>query len=152
MKSSSACIFFDGASEGNPGTSEARGLLISPERTTETFFSWGLGIMSNNQAESYSLLKACQLEKEVGFKSIQVVGDLELLIKRLNSDRLFNNLGLNLILQRTRNIMKEFEKVEFFHILRELNGRADSLANRGCLLAQGHLIVNGEISVFQSIP
>ena len=108
--------------------------------------------MSNNQAESYNLLKACQLAQEDGFKSIQVYGDSELLIKSLNSDGLFNNPNLNLILQIIRNVMKEFEKAEFFHILRELNGRADSLANRGYLLAQGHLDINGEFSVFQSIP
>ena len=129
MKSSSACIFFDGAFKGNPGISGVGGLLILPDSSSETSFSWGLGIMSNNQAESYSLLKACQLAKEAGFMSIQVFGDSELLIKRLNSDGLFNNPALNLILQRTRNIMKEFEKAEFFHIMRELNGRVDSLAN-----------------------
>ena len=37
--------------------------------------------MSNNQAESYSLLKACQLAQEAGFMPIQVYGDSELLIK-----------------------------------------------------------------------
>ena len=152
MKSSSTCIFFDGVSKGNPWISVAGGLLISSDRTTETCFSWGLGIMSNNQAKGYSLLKACQLGKEAGFMSIQVYGDSELLIKRLNSDGLFNNPALNLILQRTRNLMKEFENAEFFHILRELNGRADSLVNKGCLLAQGHLSLNGEFNVFQSIP
>ena len=117
MTSSSACIFFYGVFKGNPGIFGAGGILISLDRSSKTSFSWGLGIMSNNQAESYSLLKACQLAKEAGFMSIQVFGDSEHLIKRLNSDGLFNNPALNLILQRTQNIMKEFEKSEFFHIL-----------------------------------
>ena len=98
MNSYSACIFFYGASKGNPRLSSAGGLLISPGRLIETRFSWGLGTMSNNQTKSYSLLKACQLAKEVGFKSIQVFGDSELLIKLLSSYGLFNNSALNLIL------------------------------------------------------
>ena len=41
--------------------------------------------MSNNQAEFYSLLMAIQVAKEKGFKSIQVFGNSEMLIKALNS-------------------------------------------------------------------
>ena len=70
----------------------------------------------------------------------------------LNLDGLFNNSALNLILRRIQNSMNEFEKVDSFHILRELNGREDSLANKACLMAQGHLILNGEPSAFQPIP
>ena len=100
MKSSSACIFFYGASKGNTGTTRAGVLLIFPDQYIETCFSWGLGIMSNNQEESYSLLKACQMTKKLGFKSIQIFGDSKLLIKFLNTNGHFNNSTLNLILQR----------------------------------------------------
>ena len=54
--------------------------------------------MTNNQAESYALLKACKIAKEIGFKSIQIFGNLELLIKTLNSANKFYNLDLNNIL------------------------------------------------------
>ena len=95
-----ACIFFDDASKGDLRLSGAGGLIISPDRLTVTSFSWGLGKMSNNQAESYSLLKACQLAKEAGFKYIHVYEDSEILIKMLNSDGLFNIPSLNVILKR----------------------------------------------------
>ena len=108
--------------------------------------------MSNNQAESYSLLKSCLLAKEAGYKNLQVYGDSELLIKLLNSDGIFNTPALNIILKRIRNILNDFEQVEFFHILRDLNGLADSLANVTCLLAQGHLSLDGEDNIFQPIP
>ena len=139
-------------SKGNPRLSGAGGLLISLDQLIVTSFSWGLGKMSNNQAESYNLLKAYLLAKEAGFKNLQVYGDSELLIKMLNSDGIFNTPALNIILKRIRNILKDFEQVEFFHILRYLNGLADSLANVACLLAQGHLSLNGEDIIFQSIP
>ena len=70
MSSSSATIFFDGASKGNPGMSGVGGLVISLDILIESNFSWGLGIMSNNQAESYSLLEAFPIAKENGYKSI----------------------------------------------------------------------------------
>ena len=54
--------------------------------------------MPNNQAESYSLLKSCQISKELGYKSIQIHGDSELLIKVLNSEDHFKNPILNNIL------------------------------------------------------
>ena len=127
-------------------------MVISPDRLTESSFSWGLGIMSNNQVESYSLLKACLIAKEKGYKSIQFFGDSELLIKVLNSEDHFNNSTLNKSLKRTRNILKEFERVASFHILRELNKTADALANKACLLSQGNLSINGEPNKFHPIP
>ena len=72
INSSSASIFFDGASKGNPGISGARGLVYSLDKLLKTKFSWGLGFMSNNQDESYALLKSFQIAKELGFKTIQI--------------------------------------------------------------------------------
>lgn len=54
---SKATIFFDGASKGNLGTTGVGGLILFPDRLSETGFSWGLGTSSNNQAESHNLLK-----------------------------------------------------------------------------------------------
>ena len=92
--------------------------------------------MSNNQAESYSLLMVTQFAKEKGFKSIQIFGDSEMLIKALNSADNFNSSALNIILRRIRIILKEFDMVESFHILWDSNKLADSLANKACLLPQ----------------
>ena len=93
MSSSLAAIFFDGASKGNPRASGARGLVFSPDRLTKFSFSWGLGTMSNNQAESYSLLMASQFAKEKGYKSIQIFGDSKMLIKALNSPDSLNKFS-----------------------------------------------------------
>jgi len=90
-----ATIFFDDASKGNPGNSGIGGLIISPDRADNASFSWGLGININNHVESYRLLKACQIAKELGHKRIQIFGDSELLIKLLNSKNHFCNVVLN---------------------------------------------------------
>ena len=74
------------------------------------------------------------------------------MIKLLNSESLFNNSVLNKILQRIQNLLSEFEYVASFHILRDLNKRADSLANKACILAHGMINLNGEPSSFHPIP
>ena len=95
---------------------------------------------------------ATQFSKEKGYKSIQIFGDSEMLIKTLNSVDIFNNYALNIILQRIRIILKEFEMDESFHILQDLNNLVDALANKACLLQQGFLSINGATSYFHPIP
>ena len=152
MSSSSAEIFFDGASKGNHGILGVGGLVFSIDRSIKFSFSWGLGTMSKNQAESYGLLLASQFAQEKGYKSIQIFGDSELLIKGLNSTDIFNNFALNSIMQRIRNVLKDFDKVTYFHVLQDLNDLADALTNKACLLAQGTLCIIGESIYFHPIP
>ena len=47
----SYALFFDGASKGNPGVAGAGGILLDPRGQIEQTFAWGLGIISNNEAE-----------------------------------------------------------------------------------------------------
>ena len=98
MKSPSAVIFFDDAYKGNPGVSRVGGLVYSPDRLSSIRFSWGLGTMSNNQAKGYTLLFASHLVLKKGYKSVHIFGDLEILIKSLNSANRINNSALNIIL------------------------------------------------------
>ena len=77
-------IFFDGTSKRNPGNAGAGGLIFYLRGRIQTIFSWGLGQLSNNQAELYALLKACQLTKEAGHHNFQIFGDSEIIIKFLN--------------------------------------------------------------------
>ena len=93
-----------------------------------------------------------QVAKENAFKSIQVFDDSEMLIKALNSCDCFNNSSLNNSLQRIQNLLKEFDLVASFHILRKLNNLADALTNKSCLLPQGFLGINGKASYLHPIP
>ena len=107
--------------------------------------------MSNNQAEGYSLLMASHLVSNKGYKSVQIFGDSDILIKSLNTADRINNFALNIILHRTRILLKGLDKADSFHILRDHNHLADDLANKACLLTQGFLSINGEDSHFHPI-
>ena len=152
MCSVSVALLFDGASKGNHEVSGVGGVIFFPGRLIHLNFSWGLGSMTNNQAECYSLLMVIQLAKGKGFKSIQIFGDSEMLVKTLNTVVTFNNSLLNVILQRIKTTLKCFDSVESYHILWGLNKFVDSLANKGCLLPQGTLSIDGETCVFHPIP
>ena len=106
MKSPSIVIFFDGASKENPGVSGAGGLVFSPDRASSIRFSWGLGTLSNNQAEGYGLLLSSHLVLKKGYKSMQIFGDSKILIKALNLADRINNSALNIILQRSMILLK----------------------------------------------
>ena len=140
-------IFFDGASKGNPGAAGAGGVIYDPNGVKRDTFSWGIGQKSNNQAEILSLLKACQIARDRGDKKIQVFGDSELLIKKLNSENQFNNASLNKTLNRVKEVLSAFQSCKCFHILRNLNSEADLLANQGCTLEKGQILINGGSSI-----
>ena len=132
-------IFFDGASKGNPRKAGAGRLIFYPGGMLETSFSWGVGHLTNNQAELYTLLKSCQLAKAAGHNNIQIFGDSEIIIKVLNSDTRFNNLGLNVTMQRLHFILIDCYSITSYHILRDLNKLVVFNANQGCLLPPGML-------------
>ena len=122
-------IFFDGASKGNPRKAGAGGLIFYPGGGIQSSFSWGLGHLSNNQEELIALLKSCQLAKEDGHNNLQIFSDSEIIIKTLNSASKFNNLSLNVTMQRLHFILMDCVSVSSYLILRELNKLADLLSS-----------------------
>ena len=118
----------------------------------EASFGWGLGQSMDNQAEILALLKSRQLAKESRHKDLQIFGDSKILIKVLNTDKHFSNLSLNGTMQRIQFILTEFDSISFFHILQELNKKADSKVNRGFQLPTGMLSLNEGPSLKHQIP
>ena len=82
-------------------------------------------------------------------KISKVFRDSEILIEKLIKEDFFNNAGLNKIMDRLKRVLLGFDSYKFYHILRNSNKEADRLANLGCTLMKGILIVNGE-SFFQN--
>ena len=98
------------------------------------------------------MLLASHLVLKKGYMSVQIFGDSDILIKALNLADRINNSTLNIILQRTRILLKGLDKSDSFHILRDQNHLADDLANKACLLPQGFLSINGEDIYCHPIP
>ena len=75
-----------------------------------------------------------------------VFGDSRLIIQALNGGRRGKNERTERMINRIRSMAKMFRKIEFFHILRELNVLADIAANKYIAIGVNDLIVNSVVS------
>eukprot|EP00253_Pinus_taeda_P013290 PITA_13290 len=122
-------LHFDGASKNNPGRAGAGGTIRDPQGKTIVTYEWGLGTMSNNKAEAYSLLLGTSIAKNLDIQNLLVLGDSAIIIAAMNSGNDFKQIALNRIKGRIMDQIRCFNKVTFKHILRGNNVEADEQAN-----------------------
>jgi hypothetical protein len=84
--------------------------------------------VTNNQAEYEALLRGLQYLKEAKAISVEIFGDLELVIKQLNGQYECRNDILKNYYEECKEILKSFQLVILQHIPRENNGEANRLA------------------------
>jgi len=145
------CLFFDGASKGNPGVAGSGGVLLNPGGSQEMRFHWGLGIETNNRAEALALWQGLNLEINRNILSLSVFGDSRLIIQALLYPKTSHQVHLATIIKKIRLLLSKFNKISFFHILRNLNSQADMEDNLGSLCTRRSLVVNS-IESSCSIP
>lgn len=128
-------LYFDGASKGNPGESSAASVLITEDKTflnSEYFIK-----ATNNESEYKGLIIGLETAISNNIKNLKVYGDSKLVI--MQSKKLWKVKSPNLIELsiKVQNLIKEFDSIEFNHILREFNQEADKLANETIQLKSG---------------
>ena len=64
----------------------------------------------------------------------------------MNGGKRGKNEQIERIINRIRSMAKRFRKIEFFHVLRELNGLVDIVANKSIAVGCYDLIVNSIVS------
>ena len=129
-------MYFDGCSKGNPGHSGA-GCVIYDNESTEIWSSYKYigNDKTNNYAEYYSLIMGLRRLDKMKLDSetnVIIRGDSQLIIRQMTGEskvrsktmKSWNNLAQRLV----RSISAE--TIEFQHVLREYNKRADELANQ----------------------
>ena len=140
-------LFFDGASKGNPRRAGGGGFVINPRGKTEIEYSWSIRHESNNMVEAYGLWQGLKQVQKLGVEEVVIIGDSRLIIHALIKGRKGNNERLEGLLKRIRYMAKSIRKIEFFHVLRELNENADEAANKFIDLGCYELTVNSKISL-----
>lgn len=121
-------VNIDGASRGNPGLS-AIGVIVKDHNKVLIEHSEFLGIRTNNQAEYEALRRALEICINLD-KEIMIFSDSELLVNQRNVKYKIRNQNLKIISREITNLERNFEKVEYKHIPREKNNKADRLANK----------------------
>lgn len=125
-----ALIHIDGGARGNPGPAAA-GVSITTPDGSEALHEAGywLGAMTNNEAEYQGLLHALKAAGELGFESIHVRSDSELMVKQIKGQYRVKAANLKPLFTEARDLLDGFAQWGIEHVRREKNKRADQLAN-----------------------
>ena len=120
---------FDGCSKGNPGISGAGAVIYHhDEEVWHSSFFVGERF-TNNHAEYSGLLLGLKHAIELDIKEITVYGDSLLVINQMTNKYKCNSSNLIELYDNAKALCKKFVSINFIHILRQYNKRADQLAN-----------------------
>jgi ribonuclease HI len=129
-------LFFDGCSKGNPGRAGAGAVLYNHEGTEVFAESTFAGhSTTNNEAEYTGLILGLNEALKRGIAELQVRGDSQLIIRQMQGKYKVNSPNLVPLHQCATVLASKFAKIEFEHVYRDSNKRADALSNRGELVS-----------------
>lgn len=120
---------FDGCSKGNPGLAGAGAVLyhFGKEIWSNDIF---VGEKStNNYAEYAGLILGLQQAKKMNIKYLKVQGDSLLVINQMKGIYKCKSANLIELQQIIKELEKSFDNIEYCHIYRNKNKRADELSN-----------------------
>ena len=123
---------FDGCSKGNPGPAGA-GAVIYNEQLEEVW-SHAQFVSShgtNNEAEYTGLLIGLRKSLELGVSNLLVRGDSQLVIKQIKGEYKVKSESLKPLYLEAVELTNKIGCVQFEHVYRNMNKRADELSNLG---------------------
>jgi len=123
-----AHVYFDGAARGNPGPGAVGWCLVTADGIVAEG-SERIGRVTNNQAEYAALIRALEAASDYDFDAVDVRGDSELVVKQVRGAWNTNDPTLRERRVRARELLDEFDRWSLGHIPRDINERADELAN-----------------------
>jgi ribonuclease HI len=119
---------FDGASKGNPGLSGVGAVIYKNKEEIWSSCKF-IGCKTNNQAEYSALILGLEGAISLGIKCLSVLGDSLLVINQVNGlYKVKSNFLLNLH-KEVLTLKSKFDFIEFNHVYRDNNKRADALSN-----------------------
>ncbi|MFC7128951.1 ribonuclease HI [Haloferax chudinovii] len=123
-----AHVYFDGASRGNPGPAAIGWAIVTSDGIVAEG-SKRIGETTNNRAEYEALVEALSAAEEYGYDEVDVRGDSQLIVKQVRGEWNTNDPGLRERRVKARELLSAFDRWSLEHVPREINDRADSLAN-----------------------
>lgn len=125
-------MYFDGCSKGNPGRAGAGAVLYDPQGAEVFAESVFAGYSAtNNEAEYTGLILGLNESLKRGITELQVCGDSQLVIRQMQGKYKVNSPNLVPLHQCASTLASKFSKIEFEHVYRNNNKRADALSNAG---------------------
>ena len=124
-------IYSDGASKGNPGDAGIGVVISTPEGEVVREIAEYIGTATNNYAEYCALIRGVREAIDLDATSIELRTDSELLARQLAGVYKVKSPNLQPLHQEAVSLLRCFASVSISHVVRELNKRADELANEG---------------------
>ena len=121
-------LYFDGASRGNPGPAAVGWVLVSGDGIVAEGGE-RIGRTTNNQAEYEALIRGLEVAGDYDFSEVQVRGDSELIVRQVRGEYDVNEPTLREKRVRVHELLDRFDDWSIEHVPREVNERADDLAN-----------------------
>lgn len=118
----------DGGSRGNPGPA-AYGFVIQLPGQEPIEQCEMIGEATNNVAEYTGLIKVLERAKELAVAELDLFSDSELLVKQMRGEYRVKNPDLKQLYDRAQALSRHFDRLNFSHVRREANKRADFLCN-----------------------
>ena len=122
-------LYFDGCSKGNPGPSGIGAVLY---RNTIEHWSDSKYIgnkRTNNEAEYCALIMGLEEAIRSNIKKLSVCGDSLLVINQVNGVYKVKHVNLIPLYERVIELKTQFKNIDFTHVYRNENKRADQLSN-----------------------
>ena len=124
-------LYFDGCSKGNPGPSGI-GAVIYKNRQEYWAACRFIGTKrTNNEAEYSALIFGLESAIEHNIKNLSVCGDSLLVINQINKVYKLKHPNLCEFYEKVIELKKNFDYIDFNHVYRKDNKRADELSNLG---------------------
>jgi ribonuclease HI len=129
-------IHTDGAARGNPGPA-AYAYVITRDGQPAIEEHGCLGETTNNIAEYTALVRALERARSLGGRRAVILSDSELMIKQMRGEYKVKHEGLRPLYEQAQRLADSFDHVNYRHIRREHNKRADELCNEALDGADG---------------
>jgi len=122
-------LYVDGACRGNPGPSSVGVYVETEGGKALKEYHRTIGVATNNVAEYSAMEDALHIAEELGGTDLKIHADSLLMVKQLRGEYKVKKPHLREFVDRILAYKVRFNSVEFVHVRREFNTRADRLAN-----------------------
>lgn len=124
-------LYFDGASRSNPGPASYGGVIYDENNNEIATYKKYIGKHTNNVAEYLGCFHGVRACIQEGIKNVTIYGDSKLVIEQVSGRWKVKSDNIKPIYNEIKKVLdtNPFEKIEFKHVKRNKNKRADQLAN-----------------------
>jgi ribonuclease HI/probable phosphoglycerate mutase len=126
-------LYFDGCSKGNPGRAGAGAVLYDAQEAEVFAESVFVGFHATNNEAEYTglILGLTEALKRGIITELLVRGDSQLIVRQMQGKYKVNSPKLAPLHKCATTLASKFAKIDYEHVYRDKNQRADALSNVG---------------------